>query len=102
MAKSLQLRWLDPNAPDLDVLTLADPPPNGPPNGRAHGIAHAAAAGVVFSGSRHEVLNALTAVAVAAGLLDDRWDDLSDIQRKDLANTVRRRAEQLRHLLVEG
>jgi hypothetical protein len=50
---------------------------------------------------RHALINAITAVVAASGLLDERWEQLDDHQRRDLASTVRRRTEELRRL-VDG
>ncbi|HEX4979572.1 MAG TPA: hypothetical protein VFV35_05860 [Acidimicrobiales bacterium] len=49
---------------------------------------------------RHEIVNALTAISAAAALLDDRWDDLTLEQRRELAATVRRRSAELRLLFT--
>lgn len=49
---------------------------------------------------RHDVLNALTAIYTAASLLDERWDELTGDQRRELASTVHRRAAQLRALFA--
>ena len=45
---------------------------------------------------RHGVVNTLTAICTAAALLEERWDDLTEEQRLDLVQTVRRRSQQLR------
>lgn len=50
---------------------------------------------------RHGVVNTLTAICTAAALLDERWDDLTDEQRLDLVQTVRRRSQQLRALFAQ-
>ena len=49
---------------------------------------------------RHDVLNALTAIYSAASLLDERWDELTLDQRRELSATVHRRAAQLRALFA--
>lgn len=49
---------------------------------------------------RHGVVNTLTAICTAAALLDERWDDLTDEQRRDLVQTVRRRSQELRVLFA--
>ena len=46
----------------------------------------------------HDIVNAVTAVSLAAALLDDRWDDLDEMQRRELSRTMHARAEQLRRL----
>jgi hypothetical protein len=49
---------------------------------------------------RHGVVNTLTAICTAAALLDERWDELTDDQRLDLVQTVRRRSQELRVLFA--
>ena len=50
---------------------------------------------------RHAVVNSLTAICTAAALLDERWDDLTDEQRRELVTTVRRRSQELRALFAQ-
>lgn len=48
---------------------------------------------------RHDLSNAVTAIAGAARLLCDRWDELGEAERKELAAMVLRRADELRRAL---
>ena len=49
--------------------------------------------------TRHDLSNAVTAIAGAARLLCDRWDELGEAERKELASMVLRRADELRRAL---
>ncbi|HVM09987.1 MAG TPA: hypothetical protein VM345_16080 [Acidimicrobiales bacterium] len=48
---------------------------------------------------QHDGRNAVTAIRTAAALLDDRWDELTEEQRRDLVATLRKRADQVGRLL---
>lgn len=61
-----------------------------------------AGAGSVGMPDRHDVLNSLTAIYTAASLLDERWDELTLDQRRELAATVHRRAGQLRAVFARS
>ena len=74
MADCVELRWVP-----VDTGADADARPSGV--------------------TRHALLNTMTAVSAAAGLLHQRWDDLTVEQRRDLAATLHHRAEELRRLL---
>ena len=95
-ADDLELRWVH-----------LDPGHAGVGPGSSHGalrIGGAAAARDAGEDdevrvSSHDMSNAVTAIVGAARLLCDRWEELDEAQRRELAHMVLRRAEELRQAL---
>lgn len=79
-ADDLELRWLH-----LDAQAGSSSNPGG-------------SAGL----DRHALSNSVTAILGAARLLCDRWDELGEPERRELAAMVLRRAEDLRRTLGGG
>jgi hypothetical protein len=99
-ADDLELRWihLDPAHAGAGPGSLSHTPglsgSAAPTPGTRLG---ASAAGP--SVSSHDLSNAVTAIVGAARLLCERWEELDDAQRRELAHMVLRRAEELRQAL---
>ena len=99
-ADDLELKWIHLDPAQAGAGAGADPDPgSGSGPGSASGSASRGDAHDHPPIDRHDLGNAITAIVGAARLLCDRWDELGEPERRELASMVKRRAEALRRTL---
>jgi hypothetical protein len=96
-ADDLELRWVHLDASQAGAGSMPDAPAGGSSDSAGDGSEgpDEQSPGV----GSHDLSNAVTAIVGAARLLCDRWDELAEPERKELAAMVLRRADGLRRAL---
>lgn len=100
-ADDLELRWVHLDASQAGAGSMSGAPTGsaGAPGGGSPEPPSEQPGGPAERMSSHDLSNAVTAIVGAARLLCDRWDELGEPERKELAAMVLRRADGLRRAL---